>query len=210
MKKVILFCSVVISSLCFSICAKAATPKEIDRSIINSAVDENQIVQVLPEGGYIVNIDGSSNFDESLVEYNNGTLMKYSDYRLLDAIDTSLPSYPFPFFRSASPDKAVQNPKILANGETYRSQPFSGKGWRFSELKFKAKPSTGSWLLWTSIGDSGLVGNEWEAYRTYQGTRTYRAALESIVPQYVNGDNSWLFYYTFDPVIGSKYEVSNS
>lgn len=170
----------------------------------------DQVVQVLPDGGLISKDNGDANFDSGIVESNYGTLMTYGEYLTLEAVDTSLGTLEFPFYRSASPAKAVQYPKILSSGESYTSQPFYESGWRFSESKFKAADGTGTWLLWTAVGDGGVVGNEYEAYRTYQTKQSIgRAKIENGRSQYVDGQGSWLFFYTYNPVKGSRYVVSN-
>lgn len=136
--------------------------------------------------------------------------MAYKDYLKRDMVDTSLGFVEFPFWRAASPDKAVQHPKILAAGESYASQSFYESGWRFSEYKFEASQGTGTWFLWTVVGDGGVVGNEYEAYRTYQTKQSIgRAKLGNGESRYVNGQGSWLFFYTYNPAKGSRYVVSN-
>ncbi|HEL1584662.1 TPA: hypothetical protein TXJ06_001399 [Streptococcus suis] len=212
MKKVkkVFISAVLLSSIFLQGNILAATPKEIIESPSMASINPEQVVQVLPDGGFIFRDNGDSNFDPSLVETNHGTLMTYENYLKLETIDTSLDFMESPFLRSASPDKAVQYPKILAAGESYASQPFSGSGWRFSESKFKAASGTGTWLLWTAVGDGGVVGNEYEAYRTYQTKQSIgRAKLESGESRYVDGQGSWLFFYTYNPVKGSSYVVSN-
>lgn len=138
--------------------------------------------------------------------------MTYGEYLTREQTDTSLDAFVSSYigFRSASPRKAVENPKILQLGQHYRSNPFSAQGWRFSEAKFKAADGTGTWLLWETYGDGGVVGNEWEAYQTYQsGQSIGRAKFGANSKQYVNGNRSWLFFYTYNPIPGSGYIVYN-
>lgn len=190
----------------------AATPKEIGQIPSAPEISENQIVQVLPEGGYIAKDDGSSNFDSEMVQNNGGTLMTYGEYLEKEQTDTSSDTFVVSYiqFRSASPSKASGNPKVLKLGEFYQSNPFYERGWRFSELKFKAADGTGTWLLWKTYKDGGVVGNEWEAYQTYQsGQSIGRAKIEANQSQYVNGNGSWLFFYTYNPISGSGYTVYN-
>lgn len=165
----------------------------------------------MPEGGFIANGDGSSEFDPANVENNKSILMTYAEYKALEKKESSLP-YPelSVMTRSASPDRAVNNPKILSTNEYYRSADFSGKGWRFSNIKFRAADGMGTWLRWTAIGDGGCVGNEYEAYQTYKsGQAISRKGLAKGQVAYVDGKGSWLFYYTYDPVAGSGYLVEN-
>lgn len=53
--------AVVLGILSFGGTVLAATPKEITKSATEE-ISDSQIVQVLPEGGFISNIDGSSTF----------------------------------------------------------------------------------------------------------------------------------------------------
>lgn len=153
----------------FNVTAFAAESADPTLEAYGITVIDEQIVQVLPEGGFIANADGSSEFDPANVENNKSILMTYAEYKALEKKESSLP-YPelSVMTRSASPDRAVNNPKILSANEYYRSADFSGKGWRFSNIKFRAADGTGTWLRWTAIGDGGCVGNEYEAYQTYK------------------------------------------
>lgn len=198
-------------SLCYSPIVFAAVPKEITSDSSTIEIADDQIVQALPEGGYIFNSDGNSEFDSEVVENNNGVLMTYKEYKSLEKKDTSLPYVDLPVMtRAASPSTVVNNPKTLQNNQVYRSDPFSESGWRFSHLKFKAAAGTGTWLRWTAIGDGGCVGNEYEAYRTYQTQQAVcRLGLAPNQSAYANGEGSWLFFYTYNPVKGSRYLVEN-
>lgn len=211
MKKMLILSSCLLMLLSVSTTAHAATPKEITEDPLQINVTSKQIVQVLPEGGFIFKEDGSGDFDPSNVVHNDGTLMTYDQYLALEKRDTSRGYAPFPYaFRSASPERASYNPRILAAGEAYVSDPFYHTGWRFSEVKFKPADGTGTWLLWSALDDSGCVGNEYEAYLTHQRkTQVARAVIGMGQSQYVDGGGSWLFFYTYNPVPGSRYLVAN-
>lgn len=118
--------------------------------------------------------------------------MTDDQYLVLEKRVTSRGYTPFPYaFRSASPERASYNLRILAVGEVYMSDPFYHTGWRFSEVKFKPAEGTGTWLLWFALGDSGCVGNEYEAYLTHQRkTQVDRAVIGVGQSQYVDGAGS--------------------
>lgn len=190
----------------------AAEYQSTTPDLLSPVINDNQIVEALPEGRFIYNLNGSSTFDSTIVSNNQGKLMSYKQYKDTEIPNKGMVDYINPpiLVRSASPYRATNNPKILPLGQSYRSQAFSGSGWRFSELKFEAVQGTGTWLFWESVGDSGLVGNEYEAYRTYESKKTVsRAVIGNGQGKYVNGEGSWLFFYTHNPVNGSWYRVTN-
>lgn len=88
----------------FGTTAFAATPKEITESA-SVQVTDTQLVQVLPEGGFIYNSDGSSTFDNSMVEQNNGRLMTYQEYKNLPEQNSSVSGAELfrPMLRAVSP-----------------------------------------------------------------------------------------------------------
>lgn len=195
-----------------AVSAQAATPSEANNyDLTTLQVSENQIVQVLPEGGFIYNADGSSDVDLSVVKSNNRIVMPYRDYLKLEQKDASVGFVTLPpVFRSASPHKASQTAKILVDGEVYTSNFFSGSGWRFSELKFRPSHGTGSYLRWTSIGDSALVGSEYQAFHTWQtGVGTSMAVLGNGETRWVDTTGGWSVFYTYNPARGPQYVVAN-
>lgn len=190
----------------------AAEYQSTTPDLLSPVINDNQIVEALPEGGFIYNLNGSSTFDSTIVSNNQGKLMSYKQYKDTEIPNKGMVDYINPpiLVRSASPYRATNNPKILPLGQSYRFQAFSGSGWRFSELKFEAVQGTGTWLFWESVGDSDLVGNEYEAYRTYESKKPVsRAVIGNGQGKYVNGEGSWLFFYTHNPVNGSWYRVTN-
>lgn len=85
-----------------------------------------------------------------------------------------------PFLSKPTSSHTVSNvPKILPLRKGYKSQSFSGTGWRFSKLKFQAADET--WLYWESFEDSGMVENEYEAYRTYDKRKFSNDKLSDFV-----------------------------
>lgn len=206
-KKRILFAMIAICIFAVGPIVRAATPKPLPQNIDTTInIDGEQVVQVLPEGGFIYNTTGSSSFNSEFVESNGGVLMTYNDY--LEKESQNKP--PITQFRAASPSIAEQTPKTLAHYETYVSSLFTNNnGWRFGEVKFRADPKTGHWLLWNSRGDSGRVGTVVDARRTYQNGGQYGTAIGKNEWKYVNTEGDWQIYYTFRPAMNSGYIVAN-
>ena len=205
--KLILGSAFALGILSFGGSALAATPKEITEPT-TVEISDSQIVQALPEGGFISNIDGSSTFDSELVEENGGCLMTYQEYKNIPPQESSISGFEmFPMTRAASPHG--QQPRILANNERYTSATFSGSGWRFSNLKFIAANGTGTWLRWTSINDGGRVGHYNSALDTYEGRSIRGAELPMGQSKYVDTQGDWLYYYTYNPAKGTQYIVEN-
>lgn len=101
--------------------------------------------------------------------------------------------------------------KIPADGRVY-SNPFSGKGWRFSEKSYLPADGTGSYLWWSTVYDDGRVGNYTEAYATcylapVAGTPIY--FNDSAYGRYISKGGKAMHYYTFNPISGSYYFVWN-
>ena len=208
--KAIIIGSVISSSLVFSSVALAATYKDITEPT-TIQIEDSQIIQVLPEGGFIYNSNGTSDYNEEMVQHNNSQLMTYQEHK--EHIEHSLQSSPLTLFEPSpgllSADPFSQKGKVLADKEIYVSQPFSGSGWRFSNLKFIAANGTGRWLKWTSIYDGGRVGNYNSAESTYSGRGLYGVELEVGRARYVDTRSDWLYYYTYNPVPGTRYIVEN-
>lgn len=100
--------------------------------------------------------------------------------------------------------------RTLGANAFYQSSPFSSSGLRFGGYYFQAASGTGgTYLLWGSHGDSGLVGSPYEAEQTYMYSDPAHA-LGTIVGNnqqiYKNGR---AYYYTFNPANGSYYGVAN-
>ncbi len=97
---------------------------------------------------------------------------------------------------------------VLGPGDAYRSGTFSGSGWRFSGYMFAPRPDTGYYLLWTSYGDDGRVGNLTEAQNTLNGS-IQGDCIYNGTPTYINKATLSHVYYTYNPVAGSYYLVQN-
>ncbi len=175
-------------------------------------VSDDQLVQVLPEGGFIIKNDGSSDFDESIVAENGGVLMTYKEYQSYPEKESSISGselFSIPTIGIHAVNPYSQTGKVLANNEAYCSAEFSGKGWRFSNYKFIAANGTGRYLRWTSLNDGGRVGHYREALDTYSGRGLYGVELPTGRSKYVDTQSDWLYYYTYNPAKGTKYFVEN-
>lgn len=174
-------------------------------------VNENQMIIADPDGGgYYSNLDGSSEFSDSDIQLVGGVVMSISDYEkiqekkeaMIDGKELFAPIT----LRSADPfNKPV---KVIPNRLSYTSNQFSGSGWRFSGYRFLPASGTGIYLAWRVEGDSGRVGLYEHARNTYNG----QIQGVSIAPgqrKYVASDTYGLFFYTFNPIPGSRYIVEN-
>lgn len=202
MKKIgrfIIIFSVVLVSI-FSVNVAAET--------LTENIPDEQLVQVLPEGGFIMKTDGSSEFNSELVRENNGSIMTYKEYCSLgnENVDTSW-NPGETYFRATRPSGT--NTKVLANGETYRSQVFSGRGWRFSNFGFRPASGTGYYLAWQTFVDDGRVGDYNSAMRTYSGTLKGTPLYRGTRRYVISNLETAMFYYTYNPIPGTYYIVQN-
>lgn len=109
---------------------------------------------------------------------------------------------------------APGNMMEIKKGATYRSNYFSGKGWRFSGYSFYAKktyPATGDILTFQTFNDDGRVGNYKAALTTQNtgtitGTAVYRGKPYSVFA-YSTSEYAQI-YYTYNPNPNTFYTVS--
>lgn len=173
-------------------------------------VNPNQLVIVDPDGGYFSNLDGSSTFSESTVEQVGGVVMSLSDYERIEEkkeamVDGTELFAPI-MLRSADPfNKPV---KVIPDRMSYTSQEFSGNGWRFSGYRFLPARGTGIYLAWRVEKDAGRVGLFEHARNTYHG-RLQGVSVDVGQRPYVASDTNGLYFYTYNPKLGSKYIVEN-
>lgn len=101
---------------------------------------------------------------------------------------------------------------VLASGSSYRSNAFSGSGWRFGGYYIQAGSGTSGILQWKSYIDSGLVGDSGEAQQTlnYPGSPVGYPVYPGGYYNAHTKMNGWyknLVYYTNDPKNGTYYTV---
>lgn len=208
LKQTLMTASIIIGALTFSNVAYAdAASNRLDN------VENTDYVLYLPDGGYIFNEDGSNNFsDEQLTKGEVITGEELKKEASSEAVD--LPSIPADIIGSSEqPTRRASgisnNVYTLSAGQTYVSQAFSGSGWRYSGYSFYPEPTSGPYLLWEAVGDSGLVGPAGDI-EYHRGVSIYPGS-----PKYVLSDHNrglpygGVFFSTYNPVNGSYYIVSN-
>lgn len=99
--------------------------------------------------------------------------------------------------------------RTLNYGDVYTSKPFSGSGWRFSNLQFKPASGTGKYLRWSSYVDSGRVGNYNEGYATKYGGSEQGTSVKAGATIWNSEDGLGQIYYTYNPIAGTYYVVAN-
>ncbi|MXQ74289.1 hypothetical protein GSF08_10165 [Clostridiaceae bacterium DONG20-135] len=178
-------------------------------------LDDSDLVLEMPNGGYlhgeatILDLEGniistvSSQTDEKAK-----TVGEIKEELLGKEIITN-PS--FIMARGSTPPTKMLE---IKKGTTYRSNYFSGKGWRFSGYSFFAKepyPATGGIITFQTFNDDGRVGILSEALKTQYtgaitGTAVYRGKPYSVFA-YSTGEYAQI-YYTYNPNPNTFYTVS--
>lgn len=179
-------------------------------------LSDNKLVVVYPDGS--ISYTDNVYADYSTQELNQKaatikTVSEAKEYLKGQFSDEPLNSNSATMERAALPH---WNKKELRAGEHYRSQAFSGRGWRFSGYAFYPKYGTGGYLYYRSIGDDGRVGNFNDAMSTAVSGGNYGTPLYKregwkaiwIGIDLTNGNNA-KGYYTYNPISGSVYEVHN-
>lgn len=163
--------------------------------MVTAGLDDNVYVLPTPEGGFITKSDGSNTFDPiQIATYGTQpmTVAQFKDY--LRTFDISFELH-HTRFRAAYPPVREH---VLELYDSYYSNPFSGKGWRYGEIKFYPADGTGDYLLWEAIMDSGLV----------EDGKGVSIALPQAKPTYAYSKNG-TYFKTYNPAKGSKYIVRN-
>lgn len=164
---------------------------------VTHGLSEDEFVLPTPEGGIIMNIDGSNNFSpDQLSEFGASmTVSEFKDYLgNLDISSLEIPNNNSSFRAAYAPSQI----RVLYANQIYRSNPFSAKGWRYGELKFKPSFGTGDFLFWQPFGDSGVVEDgRGVSVSIYPGNNV------SVYSKYGT------YFKTYNPVPGSIYQVTN-
>lgn len=95
---------------------------------------------------------------------------------------------------------------ILQSGEGYKSNYFSGSGWRFGGFIFRTPPVPEDYLLWGSHGDDGRVGTYDDAMNTWYNGGNYGIQVNNGTQAYFEGPAQ---YYSYNPKDKSYYGVAN-
>lgn len=206
----------ILFSICLSNFHILASEQDFLPQIINttesmfSDLEDSEKVLMLSDGGYLHGsgfITDSDNPEQIIAEYNsetdpNSITVQEAKAQVIDSLTNGIPT-----IQPRATTVPTQNFTLAANA-SYRSSNFSGSGWRFGGYRFYPEPSSGYYLLWTSYGDDARVGNTWEATQTLNGTIS-GTEIYNNVSKYVNKGTLGQIYYSYNPVSGSYYIVSN-
>lgn len=175
--------------------AEYLTDEQIEQIV--APLEEDYYVLPTPDGGLVMNMDGSPEFPEEQIEELGEalTVPEYREYlKTLDISDEPAPT-------STRVRRAAHVPtrrRIIYANQTYLSNPFSARGWRYGEWRFFPAFGTGDYLHWTALGDGGVVEDG-------QGVYAPMGAGELRIVYSRRGT----YFKTYNPVPGSQYVVSN-
>lgn len=184
----------------------------IEKQLTNlfEGLPDNKLVVVYPDGSISYTNNVVADYPQELLNEEHAKIMDVSSAKQSVKNILSQPTYET---RQTSPGWSARK---LKAGETYRSQRFSGKGWRFSGYSFYPALGTGPYLFFRSIGDDGRVGNYNDAMNlVMRGQLTGKALMAKdgwkyfFVGDSVVSANNALGYYTYNPKPGTVYEVHN-
>lgn len=174
-------------------------------------LSEDDLVLEMPEGGFLYGQCEDYDVDDPTVllgEYdsetdpNSVTVAEAKEILLSQMNDEGIEP-----IGDAPPSNSKV--RVLAYGDTYTSSPFSGTGWRFSNLQFKPASGTGNYLRWSSYVDSGRVGNYNEGYATKYGGSTQGTSVKAGQTIWNSEEGLGQIYYTYNPIAGTYYVVKN-
>ncbi|MGG5341190.1 hypothetical protein [Enterococcus sp. AZ192] len=173
-------------------------------------MENEKSVIITPEGGILHGEMTVYDSDDQVIEYYNSetdpdaTTVAKLKYKFRNTPKNLLDVGVAP--RVARP--ASGPPKVLSYGGEYISNKFSGSGWQFAGYLFKPATGTGNFLRWSTYNDSGRVGDEAQAWSTYNGGLAGNV-LDPGPARWFTGANAVTTYYSFNPVNGSFYFVAN-
>lgn len=195
-------------------------PAEIDIDKMNdeifSDLKDTDLVLEMPEGGFLYGQAteySADNMNKVIAKYDSETdpnsvtvaeakeILK-KDYLSAREDDTNIVPY------GAAPP-ASNRVRELEYGKKYYSAYFTGKGWRFSDVQWKAAPGTGDYLEWSSLVDSGRVGSYGEAYATYKDGLLLGTVINEGTYVWNSEGGQGQVYFTFNPISGTQYYVEN-
>lgn len=178
-----------------------------------AGLDDTDLVLEMPEGGFLY-----GEATEYLTDAPNVVIANYNSET--DPNSITVAEAKTILKEDAAKDEQVIIPygatsptadrlRQLPYGSRYVSSIFTGNGWRFADVQWKAGPNSGGeYLKWSSLVDGGRVGSYGEAYATYTGSLQGTAI----------NVNTWVWnteygqgqiYYTFNPISGTQYVVEN-
>lgn len=176
-------------------------------------LDETDLVLEMPEGGFLYGeaIEYSTDDPNTVIaNYNSETdpnSVTVAEAKAILKEDAAIKEHEVEVYGATPP--TADRLRQLPYGSRYVSTIFTGNGWRFADVQWKAGPNSGGeYLRWSSLVDGGRVGSYGEAYATYTGSLQGTAI----------NVNSWVWnteygqgqiYYTFNPISGTQYVVEN-
>ena len=234
MKKRLLCLSVLLGGMILSsVSTVSASEMQYDSSSeaqydLFTGYSEDEKVLELPNGGYLIGeaelVDATS-FNELTQDYDivyesynsktdpNAITVSEAKEDILEELANNENAVEPRHGGSNIPD-ITKNTIILKNNGSYSSTNFYGSGWQFSRYAFLSESSTGDYLLWSAIIDSGVVGSANQAIETKQasdqgiiqaqGTAVYPGA-----PQYVTRGRNPMIFYSYNPAANSQFKVEN-
>lgn len=226
MKKRLLCLSVLLGGMILSsVSTVSASETQYDLFV---GYSENEKVLEMPNGGYLFGeaelVDATSfneltqDYDIVYESYNSKTDPKAitvaeAKEDILEEIASNENAVESRHGGSNIPD-ITKSTIVLKNKASYSSTNFSGSGWQFSRYAFLSEASTGDYLLWNAIIDSGIVGSANQAIETKQASnqgviQAQGTAVYPGTPQYVTRGRNPMIFYSYNPATNSRFRVEN-
>lgn len=226
MKKRLLCLSVLLGGMILSSLSTVSASET--QSDLFVGYSENEKVLEMPNGGYLIGeaelVDANS-FNELTQDYDivyesynsktdpNAITVAEAKEDILEEIANNENAVESRHGGSNIPD-ITKNTVVLKNNGSYLSTNFSGSGWQFSRYAFLSESSTGDYLLWSAIIDSGIVGSANQAIETKRASeqgviQVQGTAIYPGVPQYVTRGRNPMIFYSYNPAANSQFKVEN-
>lgn len=192
---------------------------------IFSGMNDSDKVLEAPRGGYFSGEGDINGYDESgnliithnvETDPNSITVAEAKEKIASSAENKSMLNLPMFGLRGATPPTVVYE---LRAEQSYKSDDFSGSGWRYSGYKFLPSAGTGSFLRWNTFNDDAKVMMGYESWLISMGAANPNNVGQPIYRGYTywkswteiaNGAVQPQVYFTFNPVRGSYYIVANT
>lgn len=179
-----------------------------------SHLKDSDSLLVLPDGGFLHGeaiVTSNEDPNEVVAHYNSATdpnAITVSQAR--EIMETNENKATFYDLEKVITPRATQPSGTtwgLSLGASYSSSAFTGSGWRFAGYLFKAINSAGPYLNWRAHIGSGVVGTATEAWNTYSSGVAIGEAIYAGGSTRMSGTST---FYTYNPVKGTYYVVSNT
>ena len=201
MKNTILKMTIVVSILLIIFTfSKANADESMLKKFEN--LNENQYILYLPSGDFVLNMDGSPNFDQEQIDETGGEVITVREAK--ERVTSLTPEK-----NNIQMDQGVTlfsyprlNPPrgyTVFNGQR-AFETVSGPGWQSSRYFYHPQIGTGGYLLWETFVDSGVVGD----------TAIYPGSPRYIYSDINRGSYTYgLQYRTYNAPAGTYFTVSN-